>query len=169
MTLGRLPAAALASYVRSRFEATERDIDDDALEMLLDATDGHPYATQELAFFTWAQVPHGHAGHAADVETALRDVLRAEHNNLARIWDGATRNERLVLLALTPGPGNLYAEETRALAGLPAPTFVQRAVTGLLREDVVEKAPDGRYRIAEPFLAAWLRREQASPTAAGVA
>lgn len=161
MEIGRLPPAALATFVRGRFVATERDIDDAALDSLLAVTDGHPYATQELAFFTWSQVPHGHAAYATDVGGALRDVLRAEHNNLARIWEAATRNERLVLLALRAEPASLYSEETRLGAGLPAPTFVQRAVTALLREDVIEKAPDGRYRISEPFLAEWLAREQA--------
>ena len=161
MTIGRLPHAALEVFVRERFAGSERAIDDDALERLLDIGDGHPYATQELAFFTWARVPQGHAAHAADVEAALADVLRAEHNNLSRVWEGATGNERLVLLALRGGPASLYAEETRLTAGLPAPTFVQRAVSALVREDVVEKDAGGRYRIAEPFLAEWIGREEA--------
>jgi hypothetical protein len=169
MEIGRIPREAFAGFVRGRFAATERDIDDDALALLLETTDGHPYATQELAFFTWSLVPHGHAARPADVETALRNVLRAEHNNLARIWDSATRNERLVLLALRSGPANLYSEEARVTLGLPAATFVQRAVTSLTREDVVEKASDGRYRLAEPFLADWLEREQAASRAAEVA
>ena len=62
-----------------------------------------PYATQELAFFTWALVPHGHPTRVEDVEAGLANVLSAEHNNLARLWDAATRNERLVLLALARG------------------------------------------------------------------
>lgn len=161
MSIGRLPHEALTTYVRDRFTRSERDVDDDALERLLGLGDGHPYATQEIAFFTWARVPHGYAAHAADVDAALGDVLRAEHNNLSRIWDGATQNERLVLLALRPGPASLYAEETRVASGLPAATFVQRAVSSLVREDVVEKAADGRYRIAEPFLAEWIGREEA--------
>lgn len=160
LALGRLPHEALAGYVRARFRATDRDADDEALARLLEVTDGHPYATQELAFFTWGHVPVGHAAHVSDVEAALVDVLRAEHNNLARVWEGATRNERLVLLALRDGPASLYAEETRRTAGLPTPTFVQRAVRSLARDDVLEKAPDGRYRIGEPFLPEWLAREQ---------
>lgn len=159
MELGRLPHDTLAGHLRSRFAATARDADDEAVSRILEITDGHPYATQELAFFTWAHVPRGHAARAADVEAGLVDVLRAEHNNLARLWDAATRNERLVLLALRPGAQSLYAEETRERAGLPAPTFVQRAVTSLVREDVIEKGPDGRYRLAEPFLAEWLERK----------
>ena len=161
MIVGRLPHDALGAYVRDRFARSERDIDDDALVRLLDLADGHPYATQELAFFAWARVPHGHAAHASDVEAAVVDVLRAEHNNLSRIWEGATQNERLVLLALRSGPASLYAEETRLTAGLPAATFVQRAVSALVREDVVQKGADGRYVIAEPFLAEWIGREEA--------
>jgi AAA+ ATPase superfamily predicted ATPase len=160
MGLGRIPHAAFAPYLRARFEATERDVDDEAVALLLEITDGHPYATQELAFFTWTHVPHGHAARVEDVRAGLADVLNAEHNNLARIWDGATQNERLVLLALRAGPRSIYAEETRRTAGLPSPTFVQRAVGALVREDVVEKQADGRYAICEPFFTAWLEREQ---------
>jgi uncharacterized protein len=162
VALERLPHDALVGYLRDRFTATDRGIDDEAIAHLLDITDGHPYATQELAFFTWGRVPVGHAAHRADVEAGLEDTLRAEHSNLTRVWEEATRNERLVLLALRDGPLSLYTEETRLRAGLPTPTFVQRAVRGLVREDVVEKTASGQYRLAEPFLREWIEREERS-------
>ena len=101
-----------------------------------------------------------------DVEEALVATSCAPSTTTSsRVWDAATRNERLVLLALAVEPANLYSEETRIRFGLPAPTFVQRAVSALTREDVVEKAEDGRYRLAEPFLAEWIDREQADAVA----
>lgn len=156
--LGRMEEHELGAYVRARFEATDRAIDDDALARLLGLTDGHPYATQELAYFSWEQVPPGHAAHTADVEQALVHVLRSEHNNLARLWEDATANERLVLLALHEEPGGLYAEAYRHRHGLPAAASVQRAVAALTREDVVERLADGSWAIAEPFLDEWLDR-----------
>ena len=51
--LGRIEEEELGAYVRARFEATDRSIDDDALARLLGLTAGHPYATQELAYFVW--------------------------------------------------------------------------------------------------------------------
>ena len=156
--LGRIDEDELGAYVRARFEATDRGIDDDALARLLELTDGHPYATQELAYFTWEQVQLGHAAHDADVEHALAQVLRSEHNNLARLWQDATPNERLVVLALHEEPGGLYAEAYRRRHGLPAAASVQRAVAALTREDVVERAVDGSWAIAEPFLDEWLDR-----------
>ena len=163
MDLGPIPEPEFAAFVRSRFTETRRELDPPGAAHLVSVTRGHPYATQELAYFTWELVPGGETGTTADVDAALETVIRSEHNNLARIWELATRNERLVLIALAAGdePLGLYAEQTRASFGLPAATFVQRAVRALVREDVVEKAPDGGYRIAEPFLAEWVARQQA--------
>ena len=160
MTLGRIAPEELAAFVSDRFALTDRAIDEDAIDVLAALTDGHPYATQELAYFTWELVPHGHAAHAADVTQALRQVLRAEHNNLARVWEGATQNERLVLLALREEPGGVYAQEYRNRHGLPAAASVQRAVAALERDDLVERMPEGGWRIVEPFLEDWLVRQQ---------
>jgi hypothetical protein len=156
--LGRIPRDAFAGYLHARFAATERDADTDAVVQLLELTDGHPYASQELAFFTWGHVPRGHHTRVDDVRAGLEDALRAEHNNLERLWDGITTNARLVLLALRSGPLHLFSEETRRAHGLPAATFVQRAAKSLQRDDVIERTADGRYTIAEPFLPQWLDR-----------
>ena len=158
--LGRLPAASVGQLLRDRFAATERAIDDDALARVADLTGGHPYATQELAYFTWERVPVGHAAHAADVEQALAQVLRSEHNNLTRLWEDATPNERLLLLALSGEPGGVYGEAYRRRHGLPAAASVQRAVASLDRAGVIERVPVGGYAIAEPFLVEWLERRE---------
>jgi len=156
MDIGPIPEPLFAQFIRDRFKGTGRVIDEDVADRLVSITHGQPYATQELAYFTWELVAEGSVGHVADVDAALGAVLRSEHNSLARIWELATRNERLVLLALSAEPLNLYTESTRERFGLPAATFVQRAVRALVRDDVVEKEPGGRYRIAEPFLAEWI-------------
>jgi AAA+ ATPase superfamily predicted ATPase len=166
MDVEPIPEPEFAEFVRARFGETGRDLEQGAAAHLLSITHGHPYATQELAYFTW-ELAGGDGTVTADhVEAALETVLRSEHNNLARIWELATRNERLVLLALAKEPLSLYAEQTRARFGLPAATFVQRAVRALVQEDVVEKDADGRYRIAEPFLADWIVRQQSGGVAA---
>jgi hypothetical protein len=165
LELGRIADGPFAEFVRSRFVATERDADDGALARLTEIARGHPYATQELAYFTWELVPPGFAAHAADVDRALEAVLRSEHNGLGRIWESATRNERQVLLSLAEEPAFLYSEDARRRHGLPSATYVQRALKALVQEDVVEKGEDGRYRIAEPFLPEWIVREQKGPMA----
>jgi len=41
---------------------------------------------------------------------------------------------------------------------LPAASSVQRALEGLVKDELVSRNGKGEYRIAEPFLAKWIRR-----------
>ena len=162
MEIGAIAPAKFRRFIAKRFAGTDKGIRDDALDRLLAATGGHPYATQELAYFVWERVPTGHYANVGDVDEALTQVLRSEHNHFARLWDDATRNERLLMLALAEEPSaRAYSDDYRTRHALPAATNIQRALGSLRREDVVGKNEDGTYALIEPFLAEWLRREQA--------
>jgi uncharacterized protein len=159
--IGTIPLSQFAAYVRKRFADTDKGIRDDALNRLLEATGGHPYGTQELAYFVWGRVPTGHYANLDDVERALGQVLRSENAHFSKIWDDATHNERLLLLALADEPSGAYGEEYRARYDLPSPSHVQRAAGALVKEEVVARDAGGVYRIAEPFFAEWIKREEA--------
>src|SRR5262249_10278606 len=53
MDIGPIPEPLFAAFVRDRFSTTGREIDAEAATYLVDVTKGQPYATQELAYFTW--------------------------------------------------------------------------------------------------------------------
>src|ERR671935_712373 len=73
--IGVIPPEEFAEFVRARFDDSEKMIAAPALERLLAATDGHPYATQELAYFVWELVSPGGEASVADVEEGLNRVL----------------------------------------------------------------------------------------------
>jgi hypothetical protein len=165
LEIGTIPAVEFRPYVKRRFEQTDKGVTDAALDKLIDVTSGHPYGTQELAYYTWELVPTGHYAQEGDVETALTKVLRGEHNHFARIWESATEHQRLLLLALAVEPAaSLYSLEYQQRHGLESNTHVQRALTTLTREELVGRDERGEYRIVEPFLAEWLLRNEAAPS-----
>jgi hypothetical protein len=165
LEIGTIPRAEFGSFIEARFDATDKRIAKPALDRLLDATGGHPYATQELAYAVWELVPTGHYAHDHDVETALAKVLRGENNNFTRIWDRATEQQRLLMLALAKEPATVYSVDYQARHGLASSSHVQRALTTLVKEELVARNEAGQYSIAEPFLAEWLGREQAASPA----
>jgi len=161
LEIGPIPAAEFARFLRRRFEETEKAIDDDALARLLEATGGHPYGTQELAYFLWELVPTGHFARLADVETALAQVLRSEHNHFAKLWDDAPHAQRLVMLALAEEPtGSLYSADYAERHDLPPKPALQRAIGALVTKEIAARDAERAYRIVEPFFADWLRDEQ---------
>jgi uncharacterized protein len=159
--LGPIAPAKFAPFIRKRFEGTEKGITPDALGRLLGITAGHPYATQELAYAVWQLVPSGHHAFPNDVDTALGQVLRAEHNHFARIWDEAPAAQRLLMLALAEEPAHaVYSAAYRSRHDLPGPSSVGMALQGLERKEIAGRSVEGERCLVEPFLAEWLRREQ---------
>jgi AAA+ ATPase superfamily predicted ATPase len=158
MEIGLIAPAAFARYLRQRFEETEKGIDDDALNRLLEATAGHPYGTQELAYFLWELVPTGHFARLGDIEAALAQVLRSEHNHFAKLWDDAPHAQRLLMLALAEEPArSLYAADYAERHDLPSKPALQRAIGALVTKEITARDEAGVYRIVEPFFADWLR------------
>jgi len=161
LELGPIPIESFARFIRSRFDDGERTITDEALDRLLGATNGQPYATQELAYFLWELVAPGAEATVAAVVQALRNVIRSEHNHLAQLWDDAPTQQRLVMLALAEEPTrSIFAAAYHERHELPATPSLQRALGALITKEIAGRNPSDEYAIVEPFLADWLRGEQ---------
>jgi uncharacterized protein len=161
LEIGMIAPMKFAGFIRERFAETGKRITDDALDRLLEATGGHPYGTQELAYFVWELAPaNGEAG-VDEVEQALSRVLRSEHNHFAQLWDDAPRAQRRLMLALAIEPSRgIYSSDYHSRHELPTNPTLQTAVAGLTKKEIVGRNADGEHVIIEPFLAEWLKREQ---------
>ena len=160
MELGVIAPPLFRGYIDARFESTGRRIEPAVVDRLLDATLGHPYATQELSYFLWEETPEGGLATSDQYDVALEKLLRAEHAHFGLVWEKAARAQRLMLHALARESGRPLASEYRRRHGLPGPSSVQRALAALSKDELVGRDGSGEYRIAEPFLAEWLRREE---------
>lgn len=156
MEIGTISADLFKSFVKARFDATDRGIADAVLDDLLAITAGHPYGTQELAYALWDEVPEGFTASATDLEAALGAVLRAENAHFSLLWEKISRAQRLVLQALATESGRVQSSRYRDTFGLPGASTVQRAVAALARDELVARRPDGAYEIVEPFLGEWV-------------
>ena len=158
--LGMIAPEAFAPFIAERFEATGKEAGTDAVRELLAITGGHPYATQELAYFLWEQVPAGEPATPGRLQDALAAVLRSEHAHFTLLWEDASAVQRLLLQALARESGRPFTAAYRSRHNLPAPTNVQKALRALEQREVVSGSA-GSYRIAEPFLAEWLTLSRA--------
>jgi hypothetical protein len=156
LELDVIEPAAFRSYIQKRFKATNRAIHPAVVDALLAATGGHPYATQELCYFLWQETPEGESASHERLDVALTRVLRSEHAHFSLVWDKAASAQRQLLEALAYEPGRPYASEYRRRHGLPATSTLQRGLEALSRDELVTRTGQD-WRIAEPFLAEWIR------------
>jgi uncharacterized protein len=158
MELGAIPAVQFADFISARFEETGRAVEEQTVSALLAMTHGHPYGTQELAYALWEVTDPGGSATPVELEEALERVLRSENAHFLRIWEQASRGQRLTLDALAAAPGRpVLGAAFRRAHDLPGASTVQRALGALIQDELVEREDDG-YRISEPFLAEWITR-----------
>jgi len=153
--LGMIDAEPFVAFIRERLDTSGKGIGKAVAAELLELTEGHPYATQELCYFLWEQTPPGEEATAEDLGEALTAVLRSEHGHFSLLWEKAARAQKQTLRALAQEPGRPFSGEYRERHGLPAATNVQRALRALVEAEVVAGV-GGAYRICEPFLAQWI-------------
>jgi hypothetical protein len=150
------PAQFIPFIVR-RFEETRKGLDVEVATEVLAHTGGHPYATQELCYSLWEQTPFDDVATSAHHDQALAAVLRSEHAHFSLRWENASAVQRLVLEALAQETGRPLTEAYRRRHELPGTSSVQAALEALTGRELVGKQADGSHRIAEPFLAEWIR------------
>jgi AAA+ ATPase superfamily predicted ATPase len=154
--LGVIDPVLFAPFILDRFANTAKAIDQEALDLVLATTAGHPYATQELCYFLWQRCAAKATATPEDVQAALADVLRSEDAHFTVIWERASSQQRVLLQALAAQEGHPLSGEYRRRHALPSVSSIQRALQSLERSELVGR-DGGRAWIAEPFLAPWLR------------
>jgi AAA+ ATPase superfamily predicted ATPase len=157
MELGVIERGAFGAFIKGAFERTDRGVEDEVVERMLDITGGHPYGTQELAYFLWEQTAAGWRARAEQLDEALTAVLRSENAHFSRIWEKAAKAQRLILQALAREPAQAISEAYRNRHGLPSDATTRKALRTLIEDELVARTSTA-YRIAEPFLAEWIVR-----------
>ncbi len=163
----RLPTIGQAQFhefLNFQFEATGRSIDERALDYLLTLSGAHPKRTQQLAWATWRQGGRRPLDIEA-VQSAFEELMDDQQADFAVIEETlangeeaeATERKALYLLADHPDRGlTSTAHATRY--GLGAHTTAKKAMPRLVRRGLVEQSGGDHWRIIDPFLAEWLRR-----------
>lgn len=155
--LGPIEVAPFAAFIAERFRETRKEVAPSVLDELLRRTGGQPYATQELCYSLWEQVPSDGTARGDELERALEAVLRSEHAHFTLLWEELSAVQKLVLTALASDqPGRPFTAEYRRVHNLPPPTNVQKALRALVEREIVT-SDEGEYAIAEPFLTEWMR------------
>jgi uncharacterized protein len=155
--------AAFREFLAFHFEATDHDIEDRALDHLLELTQAHPKRTQQLAWATWNRRRRGQLD-TDDVRAAFEELIEDQHADFAVMEDALASGEESestewkTLQLLADGHGDRLTSGKIAEAyGLHSRTAAKRSAPRLERRGLVERR-SGQWRIIDPFLAEWLRR-----------
>lgn len=153
--LGRLADRELVTAIGDGFERTERHAGA-VLPELVAASEGHPQRAMLLAHLLWTRVPPGQVADAAAWSAALAEAVQRVDAEARALLGRMSAGERKTLRAVAEYGSPL---SSRALRTLDLPkTTAAGASQKLLGEGVLERE-EGGWRLVDPLLGRWIRRE----------
>lgn len=159
MELGRLPYEALGEFIETKFETAGGRITAEAVDVLLDLSQGHPHRAQQLAFHAFRLART--SGEAVDEETALAakdEALDEAEPEFRAILDEMSPPRRAAFVALCKEPTDEpHSRPYMRRHGIKGSGALSSALNGLTASGYLEnKKPGGRPEPTDPLLALWV-------------
>jgi DNA-binding transcriptional ArsR family regulator len=163
--LGPIPRDAFRLFLRRGFTDAGYTVQPEALDHLLDRAEDIPYNVQRLASACWealrVAVKPTLTSELVD-QTLIRLVLQ-ENPAYMQLWQSLTKAQKKAVKSVIERQGReLLGREALESSGLAA-SSMQRALEalderGVIREE--EETQRVRYRLEDPFFAAWIAQIQ---------
>jgi energy-coupling factor transporter ATP-binding protein EcfA2 len=156
-----LDGPAFIDYLQFRFDSSGKPIEDTAIEHLVELGGHHPKRTQQIAWHTWDQALPDEEIEVDAVNAAYENLIESEDKVAGAVdqllsGDESEVNEAKALFLIGAGasPGSRLDAHRYGLANesTTARALKRSKARGLVRE------VGGNWRITDPLLAEWLRR-----------
>ncbi len=155
--LGRIGDAEVKDAFAQTVEAADKEIDDDALDMVAGAIGGFPFMMQLVGYYTW----NAASGARIGIEDAERGVALAKEEMETRVLDATlaelSGRDLDFLQAMLQDSNASKVADVASRTGMStgnASTYKKR----LLEQGVIEQARRGEVRFALPYLREYLPR-----------
>ena len=161
--LAPIPREEFAAFISRGFEKAGYRVDATAVEGILDRSEDVPYNVQALSSVAWELLGDegGEALTPKLVERALKLLVERDGPFYLTVWNGLTTIQQRVLSAavMEKGVGLASAAVTQRY-GVSASTM-SKALKFLENREILrreERKDAMRWRLEDPFFAAWLGR-----------
>ena len=163
--LGPIPRDAFRLALRRGFTDAGFTVQPEALDHVLDRAEDIPYNVQRLASACWEalRVAAKPTLTVGVVDQTLVHIVQQENPAYMQLWQSLTKAQKKAVKAVIERTGReLLGREALEASGLAA-SSMQRALEALDERGVIreEEEPQRvRYRLEDPFFAAWIAQIQ---------
>ncbi|MGH8291159.1 MAG: hypothetical protein ACREV7_19500 [Steroidobacteraceae bacterium] len=169
--LGPIPRKDFAEAIRQGFARARFSVDADALERLFELAEDVPYNVQALANMSW-EIVRAQDGEGrltlGGLERALDQLISQDSPFYSKLWNLCTQPQQRALTAVAVMRGKgLHARDVLQRFRL-TPSLMTKSLNALASRDIIrreETVDEVRWRLEDPFFAAWLAKVGAVPNA----
>lgn len=156
MELGPIEAEALAEFIRTRFKKIAVSISDELALKIATRVKGHPDYAQRLC----SHILDGLETKTVSeefIEQGVSRMLSSLTPSFAGIFEELPLRESQVMTILAEhGPLRIFSNKMLQPYDMGTPSL-HRALSNLLKKDLIRKDKDGEYFVVDNFLQEWIR------------
>jgi AAA+ ATPase superfamily predicted ATPase len=156
--LGKPPVEESVRFVIDRFASAGKTIARDAAERLVGKIENIPYFIQQLGFETFRLVDDAHrkSVSSADVDSAFANLSCFNRDQYEQLMLTLSVSQKKLLIALAHEQTDEFGDVYRRRYALGVSSTVNSAKSKLMEDGHIELS-DGKYVVADPFFAQFLR------------
>jgi len=154
-TIKNIPKNDFFKFIKTKFSHTEKKINDECCESILEFTRCHPYATQQLCHELWYITEKNVEKEL--VIKAINNIITKQKDTFERLWDSMrSKSQKTLLTGLAEEPdANIYSKEFIEKYNLVSSAHVQKAIKQLRKKRIIENG-----KIADIFFTEWLKKRE---------
>ena len=156
--LGKPPVEESVRFVIDRFASAGKSIARDAAERLVGKIENIPYFIQQLGFETFRLVDDARrkSVSSADVDSAFANLSCFNRDQYEQLMLTLSVSQKKLLIALAHEQTDEFGDVYRRRYALGVSSTVNSAKSKLMEDGHIELS-DGKYVVADPFFAQFLR------------
>lgn len=160
MRIAEIDEAKYRSFANGFFSRQQREISSDDFHSLYSKVDGQTWYVQKILSNIWFM--SGNPIDSSLVGQAVHDAVTEQESTFLYIYNMLSENQAALLqaIAMERAVARPYASAFLLRYHLPAQSSVRRSLESLEKAELVfHDLKDNSYKIADRFLAMWLRKE----------
>ena len=163
MYLQKIERGIMVRHLLGLSGAAGKRMAEPVAERIYDLMDGVPRDVHELAFWAFEVAGNQMAVSLEHVEAGLETALGIRSDGYAARLNALAPVQGGVVVRLAHGAQpEPYAQAFMGAVGAKSTTSMRKALAALVEAELVERSPEGPWRLSDPMLRHWLvRRAQA--------
>ncbi len=152
MGLDKIDQSKSVDYLKSRFAASDINIDNNNADYLLSTVDNIPYYIQFIAHEIWQSLilTDRNTLIKDDIDKAVENVLKLKSDYYWELTNRQTAYRKKILSALSHNVKELFSKQTSTKYNLGAVSTTQKALEVFIEDGIIERS-SGKYEFSDPI------------------
>ncbi|MFH1957538.1 MAG: ATP-binding protein [bacterium] len=152
--INKIDKGRFVPYLCVQFERTGKLCPSEIGEEIYEYAQGHPYYVQKISYLLWDMTKK--KANKNLLEQAKKNLVNTETVEFENLFQGLAQTQKQVIKVLAKQPTDtLFSKEFIKQFGFSL-GGLQKAIKTLIELDIIEKCPDGVWRLVDPIMAKWL-------------